>query len=178
MNGQAHIYAYINDTISNSKFIGSQDPKNNSIFHHISDIEINKKIKQKSEFYGKVSKKYGFKKYFYIEVKPTLQCLLNNNLNYDNEMIKIPLNKEIVGIINEYHYDAYFDFNSDLKEVIITVTRIDIDKPYDVYLKTNIINKGSEDDNGNEEMLNEYSKASSKNYDMKGRTNDITGQFP
>ena len=178
MYGEAQIFIYTNDTASEPKFIGSEDnTKNNSNYHHISDAEINKKIKGKSEFYGKVPKKHGYQKYLYIEVKPTLECLINININFDSEMIKIPLNKEIIGIIDRYNYDAYFDFSPDLDEVIITVTGFDKDRPYDVYLKTNIIKKGplDENDNDNKEDIIKYSKASSKNYDMKGRTNDITG---
>ena len=168
--GKVNIHTYTNDTLENYVIIGKEDRNmNNNNYHHISDFELDKYTKGKNEYYGKVLKQYGNKNYFYIEVKPILDCLININVNYDDEIIKIPLNKEILGIINNYEYNAYYDFDKDIEEAIITITSLDKSKIFDVYLKTNIINNNEDND-----QENKYSKASSQNYDIKGRTNELT----
>ena len=171
--GKANVHIYTNSTAVDYKFLEGDDRKINiKNYHHISDFEIDGKTKGKKEYYGKVSKQYGYRNYVYVEVKPIEDCLININLNYDNEMNLIPLNKEVFGIINNFMYDAYFDFRIDTDEVLLTVTSLEKDKPVNVYIKTNIVNK-----NLKVEEINKYSKASKSNYDLKGKTNPITSSI-
>ena len=117
-------------------------------------------------------KLYGYKNYIYIEVKPKENCLININLNYDDEMTLIPLNKEIVGLLSSYKYDAYYDFRPNTDEVLITVTSLEKYQQVKVYLKLNIINKDTKNDEGIK-----YSRASKNNYDLKGKTNSLTSSI-
>lgn len=87
-------------------------------------------------------------------------------------MTLIPLNKEIVGLLSSYKYDAYFDFRSDTDEVLITVTSLEKYQQVKVYLKLNIINKDTKNDEGIK-----YSRASKNNYDLKGKTNSLTSSI-
>ena len=171
--GKTKIHTYTNSTLINYNFLDEPD-NNANTYHHICDFELEKndKEKEKGIYYGKVSKNYGYKNYFYIEVKPLDFCLLNINVNFDNEIVRVPLNKEIIGIINDNsEFDAYYDFTHDIDEVIITVTSLEKNIQYDVFLKTNIINTNEKEDNIE---TNKYSKASNQNYDIKGKTNDLT----
>ena len=86
-------------------------------------------------------------------------------------MSQIFLNKEVIGVLNTFNYYTYFDFKSDIDEVIITITSLDKNRQYDVYLKKNVINKNEKTEFG---IDNKYSKASSQNYDLKGKTNPLT----
>ena len=66
---------------------------------------------------------------------------------------------------------AYFEFNIDIDEVILSITSLDKDYIYNVYLKINIINMFSE--NKIEEQ-SKLSKPSKYNYDIQGKTNPLT----
>jgi len=171
--GKAEIHTYTNDTTVNYKFLEDEERKTNiKNYHHISDFEIDSTIKEKNEYFGKVPKLYGYKNYIYIEVKPIKDCLININLNYNDEMTLIPLNKEIVGLLSSYKYDAYFDFRADTDEVLITVSSLEKNQQVKVYLKLNIINKNIKNKEGIK-----YSRASKNNYDLKGITNSLTSSI-
>ena len=172
--GHASIRAYTNETLENYKFTEGEENIVEEFrhYHHIANFEIDSNTKGKNEYFGKVIKTFGYKNYFYLEVKPYDDSLININVYYANEMIKIPLNKEITDIINEYNYNAYYDFDKDIDEVIITITSLEKNRQYNVYLKTNIIYNINVRNNTNRE--NKYSMASSHNYDLKGRTNELT----
>ena len=165
--GKAEIHTYTNNT---SPIFTLEEKKPINRYHHISDFILDSNTKDKNEYYGTVSELHGYRSYLYIEVKPIDICLINININYYENMVSIPLNKIIKGTVNNYNYYAYFDFKSDIDEVLITVTALDKNKQYNVYLKTNIIKK-NETENAND---NKYSKASSENFDVKGKTNPLT----
>jgi hypothetical protein len=74
-------------------------------------------------------------------------------------------------MFKEKNYYAYFDFKLDIEEVIISVTSLNKEEEYNVYLKTNIINKNDTEDN------NKISMPSSENYDIKGVINPITSSL-
>jgi len=168
--GKAQVHIYTNETKVDFNFLDDEERKVNiKNYHHISDFEIDSNNNDKKDFFGKVSKQNGNRNYIYIEIKPLEDCLVNINLNYANELILIPLNKEIIGVINNYNYDAYFDFRTDTDEVLITVTSLDPDKQVDVYLKTNIVEKNAINNDGVK-----YSMASKTNFDLKGRTHPLT----
>jgi hypothetical protein len=161
---------YTNETQVDFNFLDDEERKINiKNYHHISDFEIDSSDNDKKDFFGKVSKQNGNRNYIYIEVKPAEDCLININLNYASELILIPLNREIIGVINNYDYDAYFDFRTDTDEVLITVTSLDPDRQVDVYLKTNIVDKETITSEGIK-----YSKASKTNFDLKGTTHLLT----
>ena len=167
--GKAEIHSYTNNT---STIFTLEEKEKNTInrYHHISDFILDSNTKGKNEYYGTVSELHGYRSYLYIEVKPIDICLINININYYENMVSIPLNKVIKGKVNNYNYYAYFDFKSDIDEVIITVTSLDKNNQYSVYLKTNIIKK-NETEKSND---NKYSKASSENFDVKGKTDSLT----
>ena len=167
--GKAKFHIYTNSTAVDYKFLEGEDRKTNiKNYHHISDFELDGKIKGKNEYYGKVPKQYGNRNYIYIEVSPIEDCLININLIYDDEVNLIPINKDVIGLINNYMYNAYFDFTLDIDEALITVTSLEKDKPVNVYLKVNLINKIAKTEE------NKYSKASKTNFDLKGKTNPLT----
>jgi len=168
--GKADIHVYINDTETNYKF---SDDKEREIskenYYHVSDFNVDNYYDDKKNHYGKVLKEYGHKNYLYFEVKPDEDCLINIILNYDNEMFKIPLNKEVIGVVKNFSYYGYFDFLSETEEIIVTLTSLEKKTNFDIFLKVNIINRN----NINEENK-KYSMPSSKNYDLKGTTNPVT----
>ena len=55
-------------------------------------------------------------------------------------MTKLIQNKETILSINNYNSYGYFEFNNDIDEVILTVTSLEKDYTYNIYIKTNIIN--------------------------------------
>ena len=166
--GKAEIHTFTNDTKNSYKFSDDEERKmsiNN--YHHISDFILDNYIDDKKYYYGNVPKNYGYKNYFYVEVKPIKNCLININLYYNNYMVKLPLNKEVIGMIRNNNYYCYFDFLSEIEEVYITIKSLSKNRQYNVYLKTNILTN-----NNQEELI--YSKPSNKNYDLKGNTNLLT----
>ena len=169
--GGATIHSYTNETLMDDKYVGGEKARESNNYHHISDFEIDSNTKEKNEYFGRVKKNFGYKNYLFLEIKPFDDSLININIHYDNEMIKIPLNKEITGVINEYNYNAYYDFDKDTDEVIITVTTLEKERHYNVYLKTNILDKDVKNEHTGD---NKYSMASANNYDIKGKTNELT----
>ena len=77
----------------------------------------------------------------------------------------IPINKEVIGVLNRYKYYAYFDLLKESKEVKVTVTSLEKGKSFKVFLKKNIITMGENDDIKEQQK---YSKPNSQNYDIKG----------
>ena len=172
--GKAQVHTYTNDTSTNYKF---SDDENREItrfknYHHISDFSIDANKEEEKEYSGTVRKEYGKGNYMYIEVNPVEDCLINININYDEDMTLLPLNKEITGIVNKNNYYAYIDFMPESEDIVITVTALDITKKYNVYIKKNLILK-KYTTNVNEDQ-SKYSKPNSKNYDIKGTTNSLT----
>ena len=55
-------------------------------------------------------------------------------------MTKLIQNKETILSINNYNSYGYFEFNNDIDEVILTVTSLEKDYTYNIYIKINIIN--------------------------------------
>ena len=55
-------------------------------------------------------------------------------------MTKLIQNKETILSINNYNSYGYFEFNNNIDEVILTVTSLEKDYTYNIYIKTNIIN--------------------------------------
>ena len=89
-------------------------------------------------------------------------------------MTKLIQNKETILSINNYNSYGYFEFNNDIDEVILTVTSLEKDYTYNIYIKTNIINII----NGNQiSEQNKLSKPSKYNYDIQGKTNSLTSSI-
>ena len=170
--GQAEIHTYTNDTLVNSKFIDENMEKSkNNNYHHISDFVIDSDKDENKAYYGTVPKEYSKRNYFFVDIKPFDDCLININIHYDIDMEYIPINKEVIGILNRYNYYAYFDLLKESEEVIVTVTSLEKGKSFKVFLKKNIISMGENDDIKEQQK---YSKPNNKNYDIKGETNPLT----
>ena len=170
--GQAEVHTYTNDTLVNTKYINEIEEKSKSNnYHHISDFVIDSDKEENKAYYGTVPKEYSKRNYFFVDVKPFDDCLININIHYDVDMEFIPINKEVIGIINRYNYYAYFDLLKETEEVIITVTSLEKDKNFQVFLKKNIIKLGENDDIKEQQK---YSKPNVQNYDIKGETNPLT----
>jgi hypothetical protein len=138
--GKAQIHTYTNKTKTNYKFSEYEDREiSNYYYHHISDFIIDSSKEESKNYYGNVPQQYGKYNYLYIEVKPIETCLINININYNDELHYIPLNKDITGVLSGHDYYAYFDFLKELEEVIVTVTSLDKSKKFNVYIKANIL---------------------------------------
>ena len=170
--GQAEVHTYTNESLVYNKFI-EQENKEMSYknYHHISNFILDSDKEEKKVYYGLVSKEYAKRNYFFVNINPINDCLININIHYDIDMVFLPLNKEIMGIINKYLYYAYFDILKDNDEVIFTLTSLEKGKNFNIYLKKNIIKLGESED-----ILDQvkYSMPSSTNYDVKGETNPLT----
>ena len=168
--GKADIHVYINDTETNYKFSDDKEREmSKENYFHISDFNIDNYYDEKQNYYGKVLKEYGYKNYLYFEIKPVEDCLINIILNYDNEMFKIPLNKEVIGVVKNFNYYGYFDFLPETEEVIVTLISFEKKANFNIFLKVNIINRNIKNDENKK-----YSMASSKNYDLRGTTDPLT----
>ena len=170
--GKAEIHTYTNDTSTNYKFWENENRQNMNFknYHHISDFKVDASDPESKDHYGTVNKQYGKGNYMYIEVKPLEDCLININVNYEEDMQLLTLNKEVTGIINKYNYYAYIDFMDESEKIFVTITALDKTKKFNVYIKKNIISKKS----GQTQSQSQYSKPSAQNYDIKGTTNDLT----
>ena len=171
--GKAEIHTYTNDTSTNYKFSNNENRENMNFrnYHHIADFNIDANNEKLKEYFGIVRKEYGKGNYMYIEVKPIEDCLINININFDEDMVLLPLNKEITGVVNRYNYYAYIDFMIDSEDIVITVTALDKSKKYNVYIKKNLIPKKITSAQNDQ---SKYSKPNSKNFDIKGTTNLLT----
>ena len=172
LSGKAQIHTYTNKTKTNYKFSEYENRElSNTNYHHISDFVIDCSKEESKNYYGNVPQQYGKYNYLYIEVKPVEVCLININVNYNDEFHYIPLNKEITGVFSGRDYYAYFDVLKESEEVIVTVTSLDKSKKLNVYIKANVlpnlIDTAIIDQS-------QYSKPSQQNYDIKGTTNPLT----
>ena len=169
---KAQIHTYTNKTKTNYKFSENEDREvSNNYYHHISDFIIDSSKEESKNYYGNVPQQYGKYNYLYIEVKPVEDCLININVNYNDELHYIPLNKEITGAFSGRDYYAYFDILKESEEVIVSVTSLDKSKKFNVYIKANVLPNLIDDAIIDQ---SKYSKPSSQNYDIKGRTNSLT----
>ena len=173
IEGKVDVHSYTNDSIITVPLL--KENKNIN-YHHIADFTVDTTDKKgKAEYYGKVPKEYGYGQFIFFEIKPYDEALINININYNQYMTKIPLNKEIITTIKNYNCYGYFEFVSDIDEVIITISTLEKDDTeYFVYLKTNIINSLSEDQITEQSKL---SKPSRFNYDIQGKTNSVTSSL-
>ena len=173
--GKIEVHSYTNYTTQ--KTLRNKDNKNlvGKNYHHIADfvLDTNDK-KEKNEYYGKVPKEYGYGKFIFFEIKPQYDTLINININYNEYMALIPLNKETITTIKSFNRFAYFKFSNDIDEVIFTVTSLEKDYIYNVYLKTNIVNTVLKGKIIEQSML---SKPSRNNYDLQGITNPLTSSL-
>ena len=169
---KAQIHTYTGETIANYK-ISENDNRiiSNKNYHHISDFIIDSSKEESKSYYGNVPQQYGKFNYLKIEVKPVEDCLININVNYNDDIHYIPLNKEIIGVFSGRDYYGYFDILKESEEVIITVTSLDKSKKFKVYIKQNTL---SLQVNSEKISQSKYSKPSSQNYDIKGTTNSLT----
>ena len=173
--GKIDVHSYTNDTTQ--KAIINKDNKNSigKNYHHISDFVLDTiDPKGKNEYFGKVPKEYGYGQFIFFEIKPQYETLINININYNEYMTLIPLNKDIITTIKNFNCFAYFQFSNDIEEVIFTVTSLEKDQIYNVYLKINLINTLSEDQITEQ---NKLSKPSRYNYDIQGITNPLTSSL-
>ena len=171
--GQAEVHTYTNETKTNYKFLENEDriKSQSTNYHHISDFFIDSDKEESKIYYKSVSKQYTKGNYFYIEVKPVEQTLINIIINYNEDFHYIPINKEIVDVFSGYNYYTYFDILKESEEVIITITALEKSKTFNVFVKKNILynieGSGIIDQS-------RYSMPNSKNYDAKGTTNSLT----
>ena len=170
--GKAQVHAYTNNSLVYNKFL-ERDDKSLSVntYHHISDFFIDSSNEKNKNYYGTVLKEYGKRNYILINIKPEENCLININIHYDIDLVSIPLNKEIFGLVKGYNFFGYFDFLKDSDEFVITVTSLEKNKKYKVYIKKNIIKYG---ENSAIDKQIKYSKPNNFNYDIKGETNSLT----
>ena len=73
-------------------------------------------------------------------------------------MTNLIQNKEIIVSINNYNSYGYFEFNNNIDEVILTVTSLEKDYTYNIYIKTNIINIINENQISEQNKLSKPSK--------------------
>ena len=134
------MHTYTNESLVYNKFI-EQENKEMSYknYHHISNFILDSDKEEKKVYYGLVSKEYAKRNYFFVNINPINDCLININIHYDIDMVFLPLNKEIMGIINKYLYYAYFDILKDNDEVIFTLTSLEKGKNFNIYLKKTLI---------------------------------------
>ena len=170
--GKINVHSYTNDTTKKAVIEKDKNSINYKNYHHIADFALDTSDKiGKKEFNGKIPKEYGFGNFIFFEIKPEQESLINININYNDYMTQIPLNKETITSMKNFNCFAYFEFNIDIDEVILSITSLDKDYIYNVYLKINIINMFSE--NKIEEQ-SKLSKPSKYNYDIQGKTNPLT----
>ncbi len=169
--GKSQVHVYTNKTRIDYKFSEGEDRTlSYKDYHHVSDFVLDSDKEENKNYYGFVSKEFGKENYLYIEVKPFDVSLININVNYNDDIHYIPINKEVTVTFSK-NYNGYFDILPESEELVITVTALDKIKMYDVYLKMNLLSKQA-----NAQVINQtrYSKPNSKNYDIKGTTNLLT----
>jgi len=173
--GKIEVHSYTNDTTQKGLIdIEGKNVKGVN-YHHIADFVLDAKdVNEKSEYYGKVNKDFGHGKFVFFEIKPQTESLINININYNNYMNFIPLNKEMTTSMKDFNCYAYFEISSYLDEVLFTITSLEKDIGYNVYLKINIINSFAEDPIKEQKKL---SKPSRYNYDLQGVTNPLTSSL-
>ena len=139
--GKVEIHSYTNDTKEKNFIIKDTNNNKGINYHHIADFSLDTFDKNgKNEYYGKIPKEYGYGQYLFFEIKPEFETVLNININYNEYMTKLIQNKETILSINNYNSYGYFEFNNDIDEVILTVTSLEKDYTYIIYIKTIIIN--------------------------------------
>ena len=173
--GKINVHSYTNST--------SLFQKNKNNYHHIADFTLGPDDKNmKNEYYGKVPKEFGYEQFIFFEIKPEFESLINININYNEPLKQIPLNKETIATITDFNCYAYYEFNVDIDEVLITITSLDKNYLYNVYIKTNLIlslpEEISKDANKTKKWNQEaYSKPSRYNFDLQGTTNPLTSSL-
>ena len=134
-------------------------------YHHIADYEI-KKGNEKP-----ISKSidYNISKYhtFYFQVKPRTDFIFFIHLNYASDWIKLSIGKSSNHVLTKTNFYYYFDFLSEMSEVIVTINNKSSNKKILFFSKLNNLDK---------KKLNEdfyYTVPSISNFDFKGESNNI-----
>ena len=173
--GKIEVHSYTNDTTQKAPIIKDKNDIKSINYHHIADFVLDTDDKNdKKDYYGKVLKEYGHGQFVFFEIKPIKESLINININYNEYMTQIPINKEIITTMKNFNCFGYFEFSFDLDEVIFTVTSLEKDYIYNVYVKINIVNMLNED---HIKEQNKLSKPSRYNYDIQGVTNPLTSSL-
>ena len=170
--GNAEVHAYTNESLVYNKFLeGENKESSNKNYHHILNFVLDSNSDEKKMCYGIIPKQYAKRNYFFININPIDDCLININIHYDIDISFIPLNREILASVNKYNYYAYFDILREHEEVIFTLFSMEKERDYRVYIKKNII---SLEENADISNQTKYSKPNKQNYDVKGETNPLT----
>jgi hypothetical protein len=170
--GKAQVHVYTNNTSINYQFSeGEERTISYNDYHHIADFIIDSTKDESKNYFGYIPQEYGNGNYLFIDVKPFEVCFINININYNENIYYIPINKEIIVNLDKGNYNGYFDILEEAEEIIFTVTSLDRSRTYNTYLKMNLLSKQPNAGNINQ---TEYSKPSSKNYNIKGTTNSLT----
>ena len=173
--GKIEVHTYTNDTTQKALIDKDSNNKKGINYHHIADFTLDASDNNgKNEYFGKVKRDFGYGKFVFFEIKPNSESLINININYNNYMSPLPLNKDFITTIKDFNCYSYFIFSSYLDEVIFTITSLEKDYRYNVYIKTNIINTAVEDQLEEQKKL---SKPSRYNHDIQGTTNSLTSSL-
>ena len=164
ISGSAEIHCYVyndesslNDNLITNKIKG---------YKHLSRFSVDQK--DTKSHYDTISQDNSFRQNIFFEIKAKTDCLFSIYIHYTENLVNIPMSKQIQGKFREGKFYAYFELLKEYDEVTLTVDKMQPDSRFSIYSKTSIL------DSLNYKNLLAYSAPSDNNYDIKAKTNSFS----
>ena len=131
-------------------------------YKHISKFSVDEK--DSSSFFETIYPEGNVNKSVVFEVKVNKNCLFSVYLHYDQNIMQIPISKQIQGKLKEGKFYGYIELLPEYDEIVLSVDKMRLDNEFSIFVKTSIVDSINK--------IN-YNMPSSNNYDIKAITNPL-----
>ena len=162
--GSAEVHAYIT---TEAKLFGNLEEnketvedQNKQSYKHLAKFGVDEL--DSLSFFDSVLPDDAFNLNLVFEVKAIKDCLFSLNLNYREEILYIPMSRQIQGKFVNGKFYAYIELLKEYEEIVISIDKMHAKSEFSIYAKINILNSSSI-------SFTKISMPSDNNYDAKER---------
>ena len=170
--GSAEVHAYIT---TETKLFGNLEEnketvedQNKQSYKHLAKFSVDEL--DSLSFFDSVLPDDAFNLNLVFEVKAIKDCLFSLNLNYREEILYIPMSRQIQGKLVSGKFYAYIELLKEYEEIVISIDKMHTKSEFSIYAKINILNSSSI-------SFTKISMPSDNNYDAKGKTNTYSASL-
>ena len=165
MAGSAQIHCYVNNDESE---VWDDDAGGERIrgIKHLSEFSVDKG--DAHAHFDSITKENSFRQNLYFEINAKTDFLFSIFLHYSNEILAIPMSKQIQGQFSNDEFYAYIELLPEYEQIIFTLDKMHSYSQYSIFAKTSVV------DSLNFKTMMSYSSPSKNNFDLKATTNSLT----
>ena len=165
LEGSAQILCYVNND-ANEVWDDDAGGERIAGYKRLSEFSVDKG--DTHPHFDSITKENSFRQNLYFEINAKTDCLFSIFLHYSNEVLSIPMSKQIQGQFSNSQFFAYIELLPEYEQIIFTLDKMHSNSQYSIFAKTSVVN------NLNFKMMMSYSSPSRHNFDMKATTNKFT----